>query len=116
MSSLSDILTAAKNIVTAVNQIGQTYLKVQGTARSATITSATLVSMGQGRLASISVITSSGSVNGMIYDSNSTSSLTDALAVIQHPVGVYQMNLPYDNGLVVVPGSGMTVVVTYSEG
>ena len=116
MSSLSDILTAAKNIVTAINGLGQTYLKVQGALRSGTLTSTTLVSTGQGRLASVSVIASAGSNDGMIYDSNNSLSLTSKLALIDHTIGVRVMNLPYNNGLVVVPGTGMTVVVTYSEG
>ena len=50
MSSLSDILTAAKNIVTALNQLGQTYLSVEGAQQLADITTATLVMTGQGIL------------------------------------------------------------------
>jgi hypothetical protein len=114
-ASISDILTAAKNLVTAINGLGQTYLKVQGALRSGTLTDSTPVSSGQGRLASISVVVA-GSTDGMIYDSTSTSSLTNALVVIDNVVGVTVANLPYNNGLVVVPGTGMTVVVSYSEG
>lgn len=115
MSSLSDILTAAKNVVTAINGIGQTYLKVQGARRSDTLTATSLVSTGQGRLASISVVVA-GSAAGTIYDSSASGSLTNALATIGNTAGVTFVNLPYNNGLVVVPGTGMTVVVTYSEG
>lgn len=125
MSSLTDILTATKNVVTAINGLGQVYLKVQGASRSATLTPTSpvvspagvhLVSSGQGRLASVSVIASSGSVDGHIYDSKSTGSLINELALIDHTTGVHVINLPYNNGLVVVPGTGMTVVVSYSEG
>lgn len=115
MSSLSDILTAAKNVVTAINGIGQTYLKVQGARRSDTLTATSLVSTGQGRLASVSVVVA-GSADGMIYDSSASGTLVNALAVIDNVAGVTVANLPYNNGLVVVPGTGMTVVVTYSEG
>lgn len=116
MSSLSDILTAAKNIAVALNTAAQTYLKVQGTTRSATITTTTLVTgSGQGRLASVSVVVA-GSDDAMIYDSNLTTSLTNALAVVDNVVGVQVINMPYNNGLVVVPGTGMTLVVSYSEG
>ena len=123
-ASISDILTAAKNVVTAINGLGQTYLKVQGVLRSLTLTPTSpvvlpagihLVSSGQGRLASISVIVA-GSADGMIYDSNSTGSLTNGLAIIGNVEGITAANLPFNNGLVVVPGTGMTVVVTYSEG
>lgn len=115
MSSLSDILSAAKNIVVAINSASQTYLKVQGNSRSDTLTSTTLVSSGQGRLASISVVVA-GSADGMVYDSNAVASLTSAMVVIDNVLGVTLVNMPYDNGLVIVPGTGMTVVVSYSEG
>lgn len=117
MSSLSDIFTVAKNIAVAINSLAQTYLKVQGASRSVTMaaTTATLVSSGQGRLASISVVVA-GSTSGLIYDSNNTATLTNTLAAIGNTVGITFANLPYNSGLVVVPGTGMTVVVTYSEG
>jgi hypothetical protein len=115
MSSLSDILTAAKNIAVAINNAAQTYLKVQGASRSATLTASTLVSSGQGRLASISVVVA-GSADGMIYDSSAVGTLINELAVVDNVLGVTVVNMPYNSGLVVVPGTGMTVVVSYSEG
>jgi hypothetical protein len=115
MSSLSDILTAAKNIAVAINNVGQIYLRVQGAQRSATMTTTSLVASGQGRLASVSVIVA-GSTEAIIYDSNLATSLTNTLAVVDNLLGVTVINMPYNNGLVVVPGTGMTLVVSYSEG
>jgi hypothetical protein len=115
MSSLSDILSAAKNIAVAVNNAAQTYLRVQGAQRSGTLTSTTLVSSTQGRIASVSVVVA-GSTDGMIYDNNVVGSLVNALAVIDNVIGVTVINMPYNSGLIVVPGTGMTVVVSYSEG
>ena len=115
MASLSDILTAAKNVVTSVNQLGLTYLKVQGAVRSTTMTTTTLVTSGQGRLASVSVVVA-GSSACVIYDGTDTASTANALAAITNVIGVTVINMPYNNGLVVDPGTGMTVVVTYSEG
>lgn len=115
MSSLSDILTAAKNIAVAINNASQTYLKVQGASRSTTITANTLVSSGHGRLASVSVVVA-GSSAATIYDSSAVGSLISTLAVIPNAIGVTVINMPYNNGLVVVPGTGMTLVVSYSEG
>lgn len=115
MSSLSDILTAAKNIAVALNTAAQTYIKVQGAKRSATMTTTSLVATGQGRLASVSVVVA-GSTDAMIYDSNLTTSLINALAVVDNVQGVSVINMPYNSGLVVVPGTGMTLVVSYSEG
>ena len=116
MASLSDILTTAKNLVTSVNQLGRTYLSINGTTRSATLTTTTLVSKGQGRLASISVVVA-GSTACVVYDSNAAASPTSPLAsVTSNAIGVAVINMPYNNGLVVVPGTGMTVVISYSEG
>lgn len=115
MSSLSDILTAAKNIAVAINNAAQIYLRVQGAQRSVTMTTTTLVASGQGRVASVSIIVA-GSSDAMIYDSNLTTSLTNALAVVDNVLGVTVINMPYNTGLVVVPGTGMTLVVSYSEG
>lgn len=115
MASLSDILTTAKNLVTSVNQLGRTYLSVNGTSRSDTLTTTTLVTSGQGRLASISVVVA-GSSACVVYDSSRAASLTSSLAAVTNAIGVTVINMPYSNGLVVVPGTGMTVVVSYSEG
>ena len=122
MISISDILTSTKNIVTALNQLGQTYLKVQGALRSVSATGTTpvLFSSGQGRLASISVTASSGGNTGMIYDLSSVDPagivISNSLCFIGDTKGVTYANLPYNSGLVVVPGTGMTVVISYSEG
>jgi hypothetical protein len=122
MTSISDILTASKNLVTAVNGLGQTYLKVNGAVRSVSATGTTpvLISSGQGRLASISVTASSSSNTGMIYDLSSVDPagivIANSLCFIGDTKGVTYANLPYNSGLVVVPGTGMTVVVSYSEG
>jgi hypothetical protein len=122
MSSISDILTATKNIVTAINGLGQTYLKVNGISRSRALTGVTpvLISTGQGRLASISITATSGGHNGMIYDLASTDVsglvIANSLFLIDHNKALTFVNIPYNNGLVVVPGINMTVVVSYSEG
>jgi hypothetical protein len=113
MSSLSDILTTAKNIVTAISQLGQTYLSVEGSQITTNITSATLVLSGQGRIARVSVIVA-GSGAGSIYDASSASATTDKLWTIPTTVGITEINLPVNNGIVVAPGSGQTVAISYS--
>lgn len=112
-ASLTDILTTAKNIVTAINGAAQTYLNVNGTQVKNAITTTTLINSGQGRLVTVSVVVTSTST-GTIYDSNSTGSLTNQIGTIPTVTGVYTWNIPYNNGIVVVPGSGQTITVTYS--
>ena len=113
MSSLSDILTAAKNIVTALNGLGQTYLEVQGNQVLNNISTATVVSTGQGRLASIAVLTA-GSAVGAAYDATISTATTNKIVTIPNTVGVIVVNIPTNNGIVIAPGTGQVVTVSYS--
>lgn len=120
--SLSDILTTAKNIVTQVATLGQQYLAVQGTQNSKAITATTLVKSGSGRLATL-IVTVAGSGDGSIYDAISVAAAgaTNLIWTIDNVAtwsggtqGPLVMNIPFKDGLVVAPGTGMTVVVSYS--
>jgi len=113
MASLSDLLTTAKNIASAINGVAQTYVFVQGSQVSQNITAATVVRAGQGRLATVSV-TTAGSAVGTIYDSASTSITTRPIYTIPNTVGVVSVNLPVVYGVVVTPGTGQAVTVSYS--
>jgi hypothetical protein len=120
MANLSDILTTAQNIASAINGIAQTYLNVQGIKNTAGITAAKLVSVvsaapnpPNARLARVSVIVA-GSVAGTIYDANNVTATTNPIYVIPMTVGVFEVNFPLSFGLVVVPGTGQTVSVSYS--
>lgn len=113
MSSLNDILTAAKNIVTALNQLGQTYLNVEGSMSVTDITAATVIKDGQGRIARVSVVVA-GSAAGSIYDANSTTATTGKVWTIPTTAGVTEINLPVNTGIVVAPGTGQTIAISYS--
>ena len=122
MSSISDILTAAKNIVTAINGLGQTYLQVSGSRVSREISVATVLLVGQGRLARV-VVTTSGSASGAIYDAAVSTATTQKIYTIDHTgggggggsgIGVFEINIPVENGIVVAPGTGQVVTVSYS--
>jgi len=113
MSSLTDILTATKNIVTALNNASQTYSNVNGMQTRLDITAATLVKSGEGRVAYISV-TVAGTTVGHAYDSTSTGATSSTICVIPNTIGVFQVNMPFTTGLIVTPGTGQTVSVSYS--
>ncbi len=113
MASLSDLLTTAKNIASAINGVAQTYVFVQGAQVRQNITAATVVRAGQGRLATVSV-TTAGSAVGTIYDSASTSITTRPIYTIPNTVGVVSVNLPVVYGVLVTPGTGQAVTVSYS--
>lgn len=112
-TSISDVLTAIKNIVLALNNETQTYLNVNGSAVASNISAATVVKTSPGRVVTISVITP-GSTTGRIYDGTAVSATTKPLAVIQSTVGIFPVNLVASAGIVVVPGTGQVVTVGYS--
>ena len=112
MASLDDILTVGKNIVTAINGLSQTYLSVNGTRQTAAITSDTLLKTGGGRVAVVSVTV--GGAAGSIYDVSNVTLTSNKIYVIPTTAGTYFVNLPVNNGIVVAPGAGQTVTVSYS--
>lgn len=111
--SLSDLLTALKNAVTAVSSLAQTYLNVQGAQNFSGLTATTVVKASSGRVAIISVIVP-GSGTGTVYDSVVTGITTKPLFVIPMTVGVYVVNLPASFGITIAPGTGQTVSGSFS--
>lgn len=112
-SSLDDILTATKNIVTALNNATQTYLTVSGAQNYTRISSTAVASVKAGRLVVVSITTAGSSV-GTIYDANTVGVTTSPLYIIPNAVGIVQVNLPVSYGIVVVPGTGQVVTISYS--
>src|ERR1700682_3543662 len=104
-ASLSDIVTAIKNLVTAVNGMTQAYLAVNGQSTTENIKAPTVVKTSAGRAASVSV-TTAGSATGTLYDAAQLNIVTAPLFVIPAAVGLYTVNLPTNSGLVAVPGTG----------
>ena len=112
-ASLSDLLTAVKNLVTAVNTLQQSYVQVNGQSSLEAISAPTVVKSSAGRVAAISV-TTAGSSTGMVYDSNQVAVKTASLYVIPEAVGLYVVNLPTNSGILVVPGSGQVITTSWS--
>lgn len=112
-TSLSDALTVLRNMVQAINGAAQTYLNVQGAQNSSGISAATLVKVGAGRVAAISV-TTAGTGMGTIYDSSSATAPLNPIYVIPEAVDRYEVNLPVGIGIVVVPGTDQVLAISYS--
>jgi hypothetical protein len=113
MASLSDLLTTAKNIASAINGVAQTYVAVQGARIQQNITATAVVNNAAGRLAVVTV-TTAGTTVGVIYDADATGVTTRPIYTIPNTVGVVFVNLPVVYGIVVVPGTGQAVTVSYS--
>jgi hypothetical protein len=115
-ASLSDLLTAVQHVASNIAQAAQTYLAVNGQQSRSGIAAAggaQLLKQGSGRVAYVNV-TVAGTAAGALVDGNSAASTTPVLAVIPMAVGSYFVNLPFNLGLVVIPGTGMTLSVSFS--
>lgn len=112
-TSLSDLLTALKNVVTALNNATLAYRQVNGISTAEALTAQTVVKTSAGRVASVSVIVA-GSAPGTLYDASQPNITLAPIYVIPNTIGVFVVNLPTDTGLVVVPGTGQTVTVSWS--
>lgn len=111
----TSILAAAQNIAQAINALAQNYLNVQGAQSRAGITAKTLLKGSPGRVCAISV-TVAGSASGSVIDATLTSATGPVAYVIPNAVTAtpYVINIPCSYGIVVAPGSGMTLTVSYS--
>ncbi len=112
-ASLDSLQTTAQNIATALGTATQAYLNVNGIAVAQDLTVATLVRTGAGRLVKVS-ITTAGSGNGHIYDANDASLTTRPIYTIPQTLGVVDVDLPVTSGIVVAPGTGQHVTVSFS--
>jgi len=117
MASLDDILTTQKNGVVAINNLSQGNTKAEGTNTSSTVTASTLIISGKGRLVNFSVVIP-GSAVGAIYNSLSISGVTPSSQLVSVPNtnGVFVCGQVFTNGLVIIPGTGQSINVTYSVG
>ena len=115
-ASLDDILTTQKNGVVAINGLAQTNNRMLGTTTTAVLTANTLALTGAGYLVRYSILVAgaAGTINNANSVANATSS--NALCVTQATIGIFNVGMPFANGLVVKPGAGQSIVVTYSIG
>lgn len=114
-ASLDDVLTTQKNGVVGINGVTQILRRAQGTNTSSTVTSQTLVINGRGYLVNFCVVVA-GSAAGTINNSSSTAGAAAGNALCSTPatVGMYPCGFVFNNGLVISPGTGQSINVTYS--
>lgn len=110
---LGTILTAIRNLVAAVGNLGQALANIQGVQSRSGIASVTAVKTSAGRVCVV-VVTTAGSAAGAIYDANQTSITTNPIFVIPNTLGVTTLNIPTNTGIVVAPGTGQIVTVSFS--
>jgi F420-0:gamma-glutamyl ligase-like protein len=116
MANLDDLLTATKNAVVALNTINTTINYFSGRLTTSTVTSTTLAITGSGILVNVS-LTVTGSAVGTINDANTTGGVAASNALVSIPntqVGTIACGQHFSKGLVIVPGSGQSINITYS--
>ena len=96
-----------------INQ-GGALITAQGTKTFFNVTADTLVKAKSGRVAKISVLVA-GSAPGAVHDSATIGAAAAAneIAVIPNTVGVYNIDFPVSNGIVIKIGTGQTLAVSY---
>jgi hypothetical protein len=79
------------------------------------VTATTQIKVGAGTIATVNVIVA-GTTPGTVNDAATTGAAAPAnqIASIPNVVGIYVIGFPFTNGLVVVPGAGQTLSVSYS--
>jgi len=116
MASLDDILTTQKNGDIAIGEYPSASAKFAGTNNTKEIAAATTqqIKVGSGWLANISVIVA-GTTTGIVYDSSNINSLTGLrIYIVPNTVGVFQVQVPFADGLVITTGTGQIASVTYT--
>lgn len=86
-----------------------------GTKSALNITSATVIKAGPGKVVNVSVLVA-GSAAGSVNDAATVGAVAAAneVASIPNSVGVVNLNhFPCANGIVVTPGTGQTLAVSY---
>jgi hypothetical protein len=90
-------------------------ITAQGINSFLNISAATAVKSTKGRIVKVNV-TTAGSAPGSVYDRATTSGTGAAnlVASIPNTVGSYTIDFPCANGIVVTPGTGQVVSVSFN--
>ena len=100
-----------------INQNGA-LITAQGTKTFMKITAATLVKVGTGRVAKVSVINPSDAGNqfAAVADHATTSGVNNSnlISVVPDVKGTYNIDMPTTNGIVLIPGgAGQVLAISY---
>lgn len=108
-------LSAILNTPRSIFQLATTELFLAGNMTSPAVAASTILSTQAGWIANIQVL-AAGSSPGFIYNAPSFSSMTNAtkLMPIQNSIGLQHGFVNFNNGMIVVPGPGQLVNITYS--
>lgn len=93
---------------------GNLLTSTGGTLNTYDITAATVVKATPGRIAKISIVVA-GSAPGTVNDCATTGAVavTNEIAALPNTAGITNFDWPCTTGIVVTPGTGQTVAISY---
>lgn len=108
-------LSAILNTPRSIYQLGTTNLFLAGNTTSPACATSVVLSTQAGWIANIQVL-EAGSAAGFIHNCQTFAGAADAnkLVKIQNTVGLQQGFCNFNSGMVLIPGPGQLVNVTYS--
>ena len=107
-------LATFQNIATAISTQISNATNLAGAQDFYNVTSASYIKNGGGRIVNISVIVT-GSAVGTIYDAATISDTTRPIYKITFAqTGIQVVNLPFQYGLLIVPGTGQKLAGSFS--
>jgi len=114
-ASLSDLLSAMQNGVTAMNAFVTALTRETPALSSGQLAADKLVQIGFVRVLGVSIVT--GGAAGGLYDAASTTLATSGtqVYVTGTTAGFYPVNMVFTNGLVYLPGAGQVVAIFYTR-
>lgn len=109
------LLSSILNAVRAINGVGQASIFLAGNQTSQSYATSVILSTQAGWVANVQVL-AAGSAAGFIYNSTDFTGAVDAnkLMKIQTTEGLQHGYVNFNLGLVMIPGPGQLVNVTYS--
>lgn len=89
---------------------GSLVANTGGTSSTLNVTASTVVKTGVGRIVRF-IVTTAGSA-GAIYDSITSGTAANLIAVMPATVGIYTLDFPVTTGVLVIPGASQVVSVS----
>jgi hypothetical protein len=116
--SIKDGDAAPRSLGTVTDAAGEMLVRHQsedGRLATYNVTSSTVIKAAAGRAFRVAVVVA-GSAAGAVHDCSTTGAAAAAnkVATIPNTVGVYDLNWPCGTGIVLVPGTGQTLSISYS--
>lgn len=115
MAAETALLSSILNAVRAINGVGQASVFLAGNQTSASYATSVILSTQAGWIANVQVL-AAGSAPGFIYNCSTFTAVADSnkLMPIQASLGMQHGFVNFNTGMVLVPGPGQLVNVTYS--